>query len=337
MKGLLPLFLGVFGTFAFSWVGLTVIPNFQIGHLDPQIDEEGTDIYPRPKSGMADRGRHIYTANGCFYCHSQQVRPYYAGSDIDRKWGERRSAPRDYVFAKPAELGKMRMGPDLANVGKRAPAEDENAPAGASPAASPAANASPSGSQPAASPAPAGAQPPPAAKPAASAAPSPAPAASPPKSTSSPAASPNAAAAGASPAVNASPAASPSPAGSLQSTSASGDPLPYSTAWHHKHLYSPRSITTDSNMPAYRFLYEKQRISGERSADALKLTGRNAPPEGWEIVPTYDAKCLVAYLMSLDQSHPLKEVKSAAPASAAASPIPAAAGSPAAAPPPPPK
>ena len=324
MKGLLPLFLGIFGTFAFSWVGLTVIPNYQIGHLDPQMDEEGTDIYPRPKSGMADRGRHIYTANGCFYCHSQQVRPYYAGSDIDRKWGERRSAPRDYVFARPAELGKMRMGPDLANVGKRAPAEDENAPpVGASPAASPAANASPGVSPAAAGPAPAGTQSPPAAKPGGS----------PAKSSVSPAA----AAASASPAANAGPAAAPSPADSFQSTSASGDPLPYSTAWHHKHLYSPRSITTDSNMPAYRFLYEKQRISGERSAEALKLTGRDAPPEGWEIVPTYDAKCLVAYLMSLDQSHPLKEVKSAAPAPAAASPAPAAAGSPATVPPPPPK
>src|SRR5207248_11263070 len=31
VKGLVPLFLGVFGTFAFSWVGLTVIPNLQIG------------------------------------------------------------------------------------------------------------------------------------------------------------------------------------------------------------------------------------------------------------------------------------------------------------------
>jgi cbb3-type cytochrome oxidase cytochrome c subunit len=333
MKGLLPLFLGVFGTFAFSWVGLTVIPNYQIGHLDPQMDEEGTDIYPQPKSGMADRGRHIYTANGCFYCHSQQVRPYYAGSDIDRKWGDRRSAPRDYIFARPADLGKMRMGPDLANVGKRAPAEEENAPpAGASPAASPTANASPSGPPATASPAPAVAQPPPAAKPGASAPASPALAASPAKSTSSPAASPNTAAASASPAANVSPPAAPTPA-----TSASGEPLPYSTAWHHKHLYSPRSITTDSNMPAYRFLYEKQRISGERSADALKLTGRDAQPEGWEIVPTYDAKCLVAYLMSLDQSHPLKEVKSAAPPAAAASPAPAAAGSPAAVPPPPPK
>ena len=49
MKELLPipLLLGIFGTFAFSWAGLTFIPNYQIGHLDPQMDEEGTDAYPR--------------------------------------------------------------------------------------------------------------------------------------------------------------------------------------------------------------------------------------------------------------------------------------------------
>jgi len=82
-------------------------------------------------------------------------------------------------------------------------------------------------------------------------------------------------------------------------------------------------------MPAYRFLYEKRRIAGERSADALDLTGSDAPLAGWEIVPTYDANALVAYLMSLDQSHPLKEVKGAAPP--AASPAPATPGSPAAA------
>jgi len=302
MKALLSLFLGLFGTFAFSWIGLTVIPNWQIGHLDPQMDEEGTDIYPAPKSGMAERGRHVYTANGCFYCHSQQVRPDYVASDIDRKWGGRRSAPRDYIFARPVLLGKTRMGPDLSNIGKRAPAEEENAPpAGASPAASPAANASPAGSPAiAASPAPAGS-----------------PQSSP---TAKPVAAPGA---NASPAQNASPAAAANPAGSLDSALAKGEPPTYSAAWHHQHLYSPRSLTLDSNMPAYRFLYEKRRISGERSADALKLMGKEAAREGWEIVPTYDAQCLVAYLMSLDQSHPLKEVKSAAPA-ALASPVPAA-------------
>jgi cytochrome c oxidase cbb3-type subunit II len=115
----------------------------------------------------------------------------------------------------------------------------------------------------------------------------------------------------------------------------------YSAAWHHVHLYAPRSINPDSNMPAYRFLYEKRRIAGERSAEALQLSPSDAPPAGWEVVPTYDAKCVVAYLMGLNQSHPLKEVRSvggapaAAPSPAAAvqgaSPAPAAAGSPAAA------
>jgi cytochrome c oxidase cbb3-type subunit 2 len=66
-------------------------------------------------------------------------------------------------------------------------------------------------------------------------------------------------------------------------------------------------------MPSYRFLYDERRISGQRSADALVLTGKDAPPAGWEVVPTYEAKALVAYLMSLDQSHPLQEVKSNAP------------------------
>ena len=319
MKGFVPLVLGIFGTFAFSWVGLILIPNLQIGHLDPQMDEEGTDVYPVPKSGMADRGRKIYTANGCIYCHSQQVRADYAASDIDRKWGERRSAPRDYIFARPVLLGKMRMGPDLSNIGKRAPVEGENP--------SPSPSASPAGSLgPATSPAKAasGASPAnPSASPATAASASPKPMNSPATSTTP--------AAAASPAASPAPPASPPPAASATPAGlspANGEPAIYSAAWHHRHLYSPRSISIDSDMPAYRFLYEKRPIAGEPSADALKLTRRDAPPAGWEIVPTYDAQCLVAYLMSLDQSHPLKEVKGVAPA---ASPAPAPSGAPTAA------
>src|ERR1044071_5966291 len=140
MKGLTPLFLGIFGTFAFSWIGLTVIPTWQIGHLTPESDEEGTDIYPRPQSGMFDRGEHVYAANGCVYCHSQQVRADYIADDIERKWGNRRSAPRDYIFERPVFVGKMRMGQDLANIGARAPAPEESpGPAGSgSPSGSPA-------------------------------------------------------------------------------------------------------------------------------------------------------------------------------------------------------
>ncbi len=336
MKGFTPLVLGILATLAFSWLGLAYIPDLQIGHLDPQSDEEGTDIYPMPKSGMAERGRRIYVANGCFYCHSEQLRADYAASDIDRprdagpspppKWGGRRSAPRDYIFDRPALLGKMRLGPDLANIGKAAPAEEEAAPAQPSPGSPAAPNASPPAANASPAPAPAAAQQnvKPAAQPS-----TPTPPAAP-----SPAANASAPPANAAAQQNAKPAAQspnpPAPGASAPQTAAapspaappSDSPAPYSAAWHHQHLYAPRSLNLDSNMPAYKFLYEKRRVGGEQSADAIKLRGEGAPGEGWEIVPTYDAKCLVAYLMSLNQSHPLNEVKSAA-APLAASPAPA--------------
>src|SRR6476660_6861213 len=307
MKGLAPLFLGIFGTFAFSWIGLTVIPTWQIRHLNPESDEEGTDIYPRPQSGMFARGEHVYAANGCVYCHSQQVRADYIADDIERKWGNRRSAPRDYIFDRPVFLGKMRMGQDLANIGARAPAPEESpAPAAQGAAVSsppPSTATSPAAKVPAGAPA-----------------------------SSSPAAP---GVAGASPAAPS--ARTPSAPWPIQTA---GLPPMYSAAWHHVHLYAPRSINPDSNMPAYRFLYEKRRIAGERSVEALQLSPSDTPPEGWEVVPTYDAKCVVAYLMGINQSHPLKDVRSVggapatggapAPAAQGVSPAPAAGGSPAA-------
>ena len=352
MKGLAPLFLGIFGTFAFSWIGLTVIPTWQIGNLNPESDEEGTDIYPRPQSGMFERGARVYAANGCVYCHSQQVRADYAADDIERKWGNRRSAPRDYIFDRPVFLGKMRMGQDLANIGARAPAPEESpSPAGGtSPVGQGAAVSSPPPPA-AASPSPAAGSPPPKAptSPAPAAAASPSPATSPAATSSAPSPAPPGQRTGvASPSpvqmANATPGGSSPVAPTAQTPGApwpiqtAGLPPMYSAAWHHVHLYAPRSINLDSNMPAYRFLYEKRRIAGERSADALQLSGSDAPPEGWEVVPSYDAKCLVAYLMGLNQSHPLKEAKlvggasapaaSPAPPAQGASPSPAAAGSP---------
>jgi cytochrome c oxidase cbb3-type subunit 2 len=278
---------------------------------------------------MFKQGEHVYAANGCVYCHTQQVRADYIADDIERKWGNRRSAPLDYIFERPVFLGKMRMGQDLANIGARAPAPEESpAPAGApqgaavsSPPSSPAtASAASPGTSPASAASP-NASPPPG-QPTGIASPSPGHMANTTPGGSSPAA-PSAQTPGA-----------PWP---IQTA---GLPPMYSAAWHHVHLYAPRSINRDSNMPAYRFLYEERRIGGERSAEALQLSGPDAPPEGWEIVPTYDAKCVVAYLMGLNQSHSLKNVRSVgaapatggAPAAAAqgASPAPAAGASPAA-------
>src|SRR5207302_1895545 len=238
MKGFTPLVLGLLATLAFSWLGLAYIPDLQIGDLEPQSDEEGTDIYPMPKSGMAERGKRVYVADGCFYCHSQQIRADYAAADVDLqrwaassprpKWGDRRSAPRDYIFDRPAMIGKVRLGPDLANIGKAAPAEEEAAPAQPAPAGSPGGSPAPanaSSPQENASPPATNAPAQPGAKPPAQPPPPPAAGTSPAQSSPAAATSPSQVAASSSPAA-----------------SSSESPAPYSVAWHHQHLYSPRSL-----------------------------------------------------------------------------------------------
>jgi cytochrome c oxidase cbb3-type subunit II len=68
-----------------------------------------------PDAAVA-RGRALYLAEGCGYCHSQFVRPLF----IDAAYG-RASEAADYADAAPPLLGTERAGPDLSNVGIRQP------------------------------------------------------------------------------------------------------------------------------------------------------------------------------------------------------------------------
>ncbi len=90
------------------------------------------------------------------------------------------------------------------------------------------------------------------------------------------------------------------------------------TQWHYRHLYNPRSVVEDSVMPAHRFLFETRKIVGQRSDYAVNLTGADTPRYGYEVVPTEDARALVAYLLSLDKTNPLKKPDAAAAAAAPA-------------------
>ena len=81
----------------------------------------------------------------------------------------------------------------------------------------------------------------------------------------------------------------------------------YTVAWHYMHLYNPQATSPGSIMPSYKFLFEDKKIVGQEDAEALKLTGNMAPAPGHEIVPSTEARDLVAYLTTLDHSHPLKE------------------------------
>lgn len=113
------LFLGVFLTIASSWCGLVLVPQIQFGRQQPVRIEETGELYPQARPGLAAQGVEIYKANGCVYCHSQQVRMDGFGADIQRNWGSRRTVTRDYIYDKPVMLGTMRTGPDLSNIGVR--------------------------------------------------------------------------------------------------------------------------------------------------------------------------------------------------------------------------
>lgn len=77
----------------------------------------------KPYTSAELRGRGVYIANGCVYCHSQQPRDRNFGPDFERGWG-RASVPGDYIYDKPHLLGSMRTGPDLFNIGSRQPSKD---------------------------------------------------------------------------------------------------------------------------------------------------------------------------------------------------------------------
>jgi cytochrome c oxidase cbb3-type subunit 2 len=67
-----------------------------------------------PLTPLQAEGRDVYVANGCSYCHTQQVRPL----PQDKIFG-RPSAPGDFAYQTPELLGSERTGPDLTNIGVR--------------------------------------------------------------------------------------------------------------------------------------------------------------------------------------------------------------------------
>ena len=84
-----------------------------------------------------------------------------------------------------------------------------------------------------------------------------------------------------------------------------GERFPTAAALY-SYLYDPYVLSPHAAMPEYRFLFVTQKISGQRAADALDLPVADAPPAGYEVVPTAQAKSLVAYLLSLKKGYHLK-------------------------------
>lgn len=70
-----------------------------------------------PYTPLELAGRDIYVSEGCYTCHSQQIRPIAA--EVLR-YGKA-STVEESMYDRPFQWGSKRMGPDLARVGKRYP------------------------------------------------------------------------------------------------------------------------------------------------------------------------------------------------------------------------
>lgn len=112
MNRLIVLYAGSLATVVFATVVLVVTPVGMLAGIAPPA---ALDAYTQEQL----RGRQVYIANGCVYCHSQQIRDAAVTTDSER-WG-RPSVPADYYYDSPHLLGTMRTGPDLINVGARLP------------------------------------------------------------------------------------------------------------------------------------------------------------------------------------------------------------------------
>ena len=109
---------GAMVALAVATAALVVLPYMEVRDIKPPPGL-------KPYTSAELRGRAVYIANGCVYCHSQQPRDRNFGPDFERGWG-RASVPGDYTYDRPHLLGSMRTGPDLFNIGARQPSRDWN-------------------------------------------------------------------------------------------------------------------------------------------------------------------------------------------------------------------
>jgi len=102
--------LGVLIVVAISFGGLVeIVPlMFKAAVVEPADGVE-------PYSPLRLAGRDVYVSEGCYNCHSQQIRPFRSETE---RYGHY-SVAGEFVYDRPFQWGSKRTGPDLARVGGR--------------------------------------------------------------------------------------------------------------------------------------------------------------------------------------------------------------------------
>ena len=78
---------------------------------DATEPDENIEVY----SALRLAGRDVYVREGCYGCHSQQIRPFRSETE---RYGPYSTAG-EAVYDRPFQFGSKRTGPDLARVGGR--------------------------------------------------------------------------------------------------------------------------------------------------------------------------------------------------------------------------
>lgn len=88
-----------------------IVPLFQTRATAVAIPEV------KPYTPLELEGRDIFVREGCYLCHSQQVRPF---RDETERYGPYSKAGES-IYDRPFQWGSKRTGPDLARVGGKYP------------------------------------------------------------------------------------------------------------------------------------------------------------------------------------------------------------------------
>jgi cbb3-type cytochrome oxidase cytochrome c subunit len=273
-------FLGIFATMITSWFGMIFVPQLQLGRLQPVAAEVSGGLYPAAKAGIAQQGAEVYRQQGCYYCHSQQIRQSTVSFDVvllkagentndlaavvskyNTEWGQAglrkliQNTPQVVLSGASLQLTEKFMN-DIGNV--TASADDQKPQAMV--------KIIPSG-----------------------------------------------------PDFERGWGVRRSVAADylfdhvpMLGEQRIGPDLtnigarPYNTDWHLAHLYNPSKLVQDSKMPSYKFLFETRRVGRNPAPDALKLA-EGTVEQGYEVVPKQEAKALAAYLLGLKTTTPLFE------------------------------
>jgi cytochrome c oxidase cbb3-type subunit II len=115
MRGSGVLYL-ITGSFLFLFAGVAVTAA-----LPKMLEPEPTELAVRYTPSEA-RGRRVYAREGCWYCHTQQVRKPEANKGYVLEPGDigPESLEGDYAYQKPVFWGTERQGPDLTHHASRA-------------------------------------------------------------------------------------------------------------------------------------------------------------------------------------------------------------------------